>query len=163
MIDFKQIDLVHKKDIDNCLMVNTYRACDFSFTNMYAWNAKFKTFFAIVDETLFLRFTERDGKIYYMLPIGKMPLDKAFDKIQEDAKQLGIPFLMKGITARMWENIESVMPGKFEYIHDRNNDEYIYLSEKLIQLSGKISTDLRMSILFGHIRPLQQKQRWKNV
>lgn len=137
MINFKQVELSDKNDIDSCLKSNTYRSCDFCFTNMYAWNAKFKTHFAIKDETLFLRFTEIDGNIYYMMPIGKMSLANAFSEIFADTKHLNIPFIMKGITPRMWEDIEMVMPDKFERVHDRNNDEYIYLTEKLVRLSGK--------------------------
>lgn len=137
MINFRQVELSDKKDIDSCLSSNTYRACDFCFTNLYAWNAKFKTLFAIKNKTLFLRFNEIDGNTYYMMPIGPMPLDKAFDEIMEDVKCSGKSFMMKGVTTRMWEDIEAIMPGRFEYTHDRNNDEYIYLSEKLIHLSGK--------------------------
>lgn len=137
MINFKQVELNDKKDIDSCLNPNTYRACDFCFTNMYAWNAKFKTLFAIKNKTLFLRFNEVDGNTYYMMPIGPMDLEKAFDELLQDAAQSGRTFQMKGITLRMWKDIESAMPDRFEYIHDRNNDEYIYLSEKLIHLSGK--------------------------
>ncbi|GAB6012974.1 DUF2156 domain-containing protein [Viscerimonas tarda] len=137
MIHFKQVELSDKKEIDDCLASNTYRSCDFSFTNMYAWKAKFKTMFAIKDNTLFLRFNEADGRVYYMIPIGAMPLKEAINETIEEAKQLNIPFLMKGVTPRMWQAIEKAMPGVFDYMHDRNNDEYIYLSERLIQLSGK--------------------------
>lgn len=72
-----------------------------------------------------------------MMPIGKMPLTKAMELIIQDAHQNYIPFQMKGVSVVMWENIQREMPGMFHYIHDRNNDEYIYLSEKLIGLSGK--------------------------
>ncbi len=137
MINFKQIQLSDKKEIDVCLQNNTYRACDFCFTNMYAWNAKFKTVFAIKKKTLFLRFIETDGYIYYMMPIGPLPLNEALSEIIADAKALGIPCMMKGVTMRMWQHIQESMPDIFHYEHDRNNDEYLYLSEKLIQLSGK--------------------------
>lgn len=136
-MDFKQVELSDKKDIDTCLRYNTYRSCDFSFSNMYAWNVKFKTLFAIKRETLFLQFSEMDGNTYCMMPIGAMPLKEAFDLIIEDAKKRKSPFLMKGVTKRMWDKIEEAMPNQFEYIHDRNNDEYIYLSETLINLKGK--------------------------
>ena len=137
MLNFKQTELSDKKDIDECLLSNTYRACDFCFTNMYAWHVKFETEFAIKNKTLFLRFKDVDGLVYYMMPIGAMLLKEAINEIIDDAKQLNIPFLMKGITTRMQEDIEVVMPEVFEYTHDRNNDEYIYLTEKLAQLSGK--------------------------
>jgi len=137
MINFKQITLSDKKDIDACFAGNIYRACDFCFANLYAWNAKFKTVFAIEHRTIFLRFQDSDGQLYYMMPIGKMPLADAFELIIKDAEENKIPFQMKGITTRMWEKIQKEVTYKFRYIPDRNNDEYIYLSEKLIKLSGK--------------------------
>lgn len=137
MINFKQITLSDKKDIDASFAGNEYRACDFCFANLYSWNAKFKTVFAIEHRTIFLRFQDSDGQLYYMMPIGKMPLKDAFSLIMEDAKENRIPFQMKGITSRMWEKIRQEMPETFHYIPDRNNDEYIYFSEKLIKLSGK--------------------------
>lgn len=137
MIDYKQIELSDKVKIDTCLQGNTFRACDFCFTNMFAWNAKFKTQYDIKHKTLFLRFTEIDGQLYYMMPIGPMPVKEAINEMIADAKAHNIPFQMKGISLRMWEIIQKEMPGLFEFTHERNNDEYIYLSEKLITLSGK--------------------------
>ncbi|MBK5720817.1 DUF2156 domain-containing protein [Dysgonomonas sp. Marseille-P4677] len=137
MINFKQITLSDKKVIDASFVGNQYRACDFCFANLFAWNAKFKTVFAIEHRTIFLRFQDSDGQLYYMMPIGHMPLPDAFDLIMQDAKENKIPFQMKGITSRMWENIQKEMPDRFRYIPDRNNDEYIYLCERLIKLSGK--------------------------
>lgn len=137
MIDFKQITLSDKKDIDACFEGNTYRACDFCFANLYSWNVRFKTVFAIVHRTIFLRFQDLDGQLYYMMPIGKMPLSEAFDLMVEDAKENRIPFQMKGVSNKMWETIQQEIPGEFRRLPDRNNDEYIYLSEKLIKLSGK--------------------------
>lgn len=137
MINFKQIELSDKSRIDACLEGNIFRACDFCFTNMYSWNAKFKTQYDIYHKTLFLRFIESDGHMYYMMPIGPMPVKDAVELMMADAKACGTPFRMKGISLRMWDIIKKEMPGEFEYFHDRNNDEYIYLSEKLINLSGK--------------------------
>ena len=137
MINFKDIQITDKPDIDACLTGNTFRACDFSFTNLFAWNVKFNTQFAIKNQTLFLRFTESDGLQYYMMPMGHMNLKPAIEEMIKDAEENKVPFRIKGITERMWAKIEEVMPGTFNYVHDRNNDEYLYLSEKLIRLSGK--------------------------
>jgi hypothetical protein len=137
MMDFKQITLSDKKNINACLQGNNYRVCDFCFANLWAWRAKFKTHFTIVKETLFLRFEGTSGQLFYLMPVGKMPLQKAFDYIKRDAEENNIPFRMKGITEKMWRQVQQAMPGEFSYIRDRDNDEYIYLSEKLIHLSGK--------------------------
>lgn len=137
MINFKTIELSDKKVIDACLANNVYQSCDFCFANLYSWNCKFQTVFAVINETLFLQFKESDGQLYYMMPMGKMPLRKAFEIIIEDANIKYIPFRMKGVSSVMWKQIEQEMPGMFHFIHDRNNDEYIYVTEKLINLSGK--------------------------
>ena len=137
MIHFKPIELSDKAKIDACLDGNTFRACDFSFTNMFAWNSKFKTQYDIQHKTLFLKFQEIDGETYYMMPIGPMPVNESIQILQADAKASNRPFQMKGITVEMWEMISNKMPNQFKYIHERNNDEYIYLSSKLISLSGK--------------------------
>ena len=137
MIPYKQIELSDKEKIDKCLEGNTFRACDFSFTNLISWNPKFKTKYHVIEDTLFLRFIDVNDEYYYMMPIGPMDVRKAIELMKDDAKENNIPFQMKAISQDMWEIIDGVLPGEFEYIHDRDNDEYIYLSEKLINLSGK--------------------------
>lgn len=137
MINFKLVELTDKPRIDACLKNNVYRSCDFSFANMYAWRIKFKTQFEIYHNTLFVRFLESDGIMYYMIPVGTMPLDEAIKLIMSVAEKDNIPFRMKGVTPRMLENINKALPGVFDYLPDRNNAEYLYLSEKLIKLSGK--------------------------
>lgn len=137
MIDFKRITLADKKDIDACFMGNRCRTCDFSFSNLYSWVPKFKTQFSVVDHTLFLRFEGDINDFYYMMPVGKMPLDKSLPMIIEDAKANGHKFVMKGVTTKMWTLIEEAMPDTFHYEFDRDNSEYLYSAEKLITLSGK--------------------------
>jgi Uncharacterized conserved protein len=137
MLQFQQITISDKKKIDTCLQGNDYRVCDFCFTNLFAWQSKFKTLFSIVEETLFLCFEDDDCQQYYFMPVGKMPLEKSFSLIKEDAEKRGIPFQMKGVSEKMWKQIQEIMPNKLCYENDRNNAEYIYLSAKLISLRGK--------------------------
>ena len=137
MLDFKSLQLTDKKIIDTCLDGNTYRACDFNFTNLYSWQSKFETTFTIEQDTLFIRYREADDKFCYLMPIGKMPLEKSLNRVLEDVKMRNTSFLMKGVTRRMWVDIMRAMPDTFECEHDRANDEYIYLSERLINLTGK--------------------------
>lgn len=137
MIDFKRITLSDKKDIDSCFAGNRCRTCDFSFTNLYSWEPKFKTLFSVIDHTLFLRFEGEKNEYYYMMPVGKMPLTKSLPMLIEDAKANGHPFIMKGVTNKMWELIQEAMPDTFKIENDRDNAEYLYFAEKMITLSGK--------------------------
>ncbi len=137
MLHFRPIVLSDKPAIDACLAGNTYRACDFCFTNFFAWQAKFKTTFAIEQETLFIRYADTAGELCYMLPVGKLTVEQSLPLVLHDARTNGIPFTLKGITERMLEKVNEAFPDLFIATHDRDNDEYIYLSEKLIQLTGK--------------------------
>lgn len=138
MINFNLVELSDKKTIDIYFENNDiYRNCDFCFTNLFAWKCKFNTKFSIINHTLFIRYEPSPNIHAYMIPIGKMPLEKSLNLIIEDAKVRNTPFMIKGITNEMWKNIEELMPGLFKLEHDRDNDEYIYLTEKLLRLKGK--------------------------
>lgn len=136
-MNFRPVTLQDKSDIERCLINNTYQSCDFCFVNIFAWANRFLTEFDIQNNTLFLRCKEHDGKTYYMMPIGKMEIKKAFDLIISNSLDYEVPFRMKGISYVMWREIEQAMPGKFKFTHTRENDEYIYLTQTLISLQGK--------------------------
>lgn len=138
MIDFKIIELSDKKEIDSYLSVSGYNCCDFCFSNIFAWQSKFKYTFAVVRQTLFIRYFDNiENALCYLMPAGKMNLHSALSMIITDAKENNIKFIMKQITQEMWESINVVMPDMFQYQFDRDNDEYVYLSEKLINLQGR--------------------------
>ena len=48
-----------------------------------------------------------------------------------------LPFLFKGVSKVVKERMEELCPGRYEFTPDRDNYEYIYKSEDLINLSGK--------------------------
>jgi hypothetical protein len=137
MLNFRPILLSDKKEIDSIFCRNTYMSSDCTFTNLYTWEPLYRTVFAIEGDMLFLRFTGREGQVCYMTPMGGMPYAEAMERIVDDARQNGWPLAVKDVTLRMWNRIEQAWPGRFAFIPDRANYEYIYLSERLIKLSGK--------------------------
>lgn len=137
MINFKDITLSDRAEIEPCFLGNRCRTCDYSFANLYSWAPKFKTQFAVIDYTLFLQFQGDENEVFYMMPVGKMPASKSLPLIIKHAEENNIKFEMKGVTHKMWDAIQNAMPNTFKYVHDRDNAEYLYLAEKLISLSGK--------------------------
>ena len=138
MINFKEIHLSDKNIIDSYLAGNMFRSCGFCFTNMLAWQVKFKTTFAVIEQTLFVRYFDADEKtLCYLMPVGKMDLQRSLSTIIDDAKENNVKFTMKHITQDMWDNINTVMPNTFQRQNDRDNDDYIYLRERLVSLSGR--------------------------
>ena len=53
---FRPITLDAQADIIRYTRVGAYRNCDFSFANMYSWQFLYRTEYAVVEDTLFVRF-----------------------------------------------------------------------------------------------------------
>lgn len=136
MLTFKEITLADKETINNCYPADRCKCCDFSFANVFCWAPKFHTKFAIVQNTLFLDFTD-NYKHYYTMPMGQMNIKESISLILKDAEDRGLEFTMRGITSKMWDIIEDAYPKMFVYESDRDNAEYIYETEKMITLAGK--------------------------
>lgn len=49
----------------------------------------------------------------------------------------GYPFLMKGVTPEAVERIKALCEDCYDFTPDRDNYEYVYLTQSLINLSGK--------------------------
>lgn len=52
-------------------------------------------------------------------------------------KENDLPFLLKGVDPIMMERIKKLCPGVYEFTPDRDNFEYVYATQDLINLSGK--------------------------
>lgn len=49
----------------------------------------------------------------------------------------GVPFVITRIPEHLKSVMRDAFPGGIELVHDRDDDEYVYLKEKLIELSGR--------------------------
>jgi len=136
MLNFRHIEISDKKLIDSCLQSKHSRSCDYCFANLYAWQERFKTVFTVFHDTLFVKF-EDNGATFYMFPLGKMPLKKALKLLENDARERSVELKIKAISEEMWQQIQKEMPDKFSFLPERENFEYLYFTEKLINLSGK--------------------------
>ena len=137
-IPFKPISLADKTAITSLTWPSDNRNCDFSFANMCSWRFLYDSEFAVVDDTLLIRFLIEDkSRIAYMMPVGKGDLSLAIQRLEEDSLRHGHPLCMLGITPEAKEQLESVLPGDFFYIPERDYFDYIYLREDLATLRGK--------------------------
>lgn len=136
MIQFKDITLKDKEAITSITMNSERKNCDLSFSNLCSWRFMFGTQFAIVEGFLVIKFHMND-KLAYMMPVGEGDLKKVLESLIEDATQEGLPFMMYGICNNMKEEIEKLMPGKFEFSSNRDYADYVYLRTDLAELKGK--------------------------
>lgn len=64
-------------------------------------------------------------------------LPRALDKIADWFTQNNKKFRLKGISSDFAARLETLFPGKYSMKEDRNNFDYVYLAENLIELTGR--------------------------
>lgn len=136
MITFKDITLEDKETITRYTLKSARRNCDLSFSNLCSWRFLYHTQFAEVNGFLLLKFWTTEN-LAYMMPVGEGDLKETVHLLMEDARQDGSNFRMLGVCPIARGDLESVMPGEFTFISDRDYADYLYLRTDLATLTGK--------------------------
>ncbi|WP_321334465.1 DUF2156 domain-containing protein [uncultured Bacteroides sp.] len=157
MIVFSDITLQDKTTITSFTMNSNRRNCDLSFSNLCSWRFIYDTKFAIVDDFLVFKFRS-DGKLFYMMPVGKGNVRKVLDDLIEDAHQEKEPFCMLGVCSGMRAELEDIMPEQFTFISNRDYADYIYLRNDLATLKGKKFQSKR-----NHINNFKKKYTYQYI
>ena len=140
MLSFKPITINEKEAITAYTRSGNFLNCDFAFSNMCSWRFLYDSEFAIEDDFLFVRFYLGDNnkrRQAYMFPVGNGDLIKAVEKIEKDALESNHPLSILGVTLYGKNKLESLLPGEFTFIPERNYFDYIYQREDLLTLKGK--------------------------
>jgi len=140
MLSFKKITIEDKEAITAYTYTGTYHNCDYAFANMCSWHFLYDSEYAVSDNFLFIRFYIEDKghkRLAYMFPVGGGDLKHAIDILERDAEEKERPLLILGITPESKVSMESLFPGHFVYIKERDYFDYIYLREDLTTLKGK--------------------------
>lgn len=132
MINFKKLELSDRDWINEQLKKSDFKSCDYSFANNFIWQKPYKIEFADINGFYCLK-----NAYSYTYPAGEGDIKPVIEALMEDAEKKGEKFILRGIMEENVELIESLFPGKFEFSHDRGESDYLYLSEKLISLSGR--------------------------
>lgn len=123
-----------------------YRGANFTFLANYIWRTMYCLSWEIVEDYLCISAGrcdagERDAVMAMPLTrTGSYDLEKlkkCIEICKGKFEQAGIEFALGSVPGHMVEIIENAMPGMFEAEHIRDLDEYVYLKEKLITLSGR--------------------------
>ena len=128
---------------DDYDIYNKYRNTDISnasesaFATVSMWNNYYNLECAENGEFFFLRFNIK-GKIpSYMFPIGNGDLKKALDELFEYSHSKGEKVCFRLATKENVRKLEMLFDGKFLYKESRDSFDYVYMTEKMISLSGK--------------------------
>lgn len=137
MINFRKLSVDDKNEFEPILKNSESFACDSSFSTMFLWKDVYNLRVFRYDDFI-LRAYEKDNKINsYAFPVGKGDRYTVCNEIFNDAKERNIPFAFICVPSEAKKFLEENFPGRFEFEEQRNSEDYIYLTENLINLNGK--------------------------
>ena len=136
MLSFHSLSLEDKKFIDEIAAKEDSRSADFAFGNMFLWDGKYRQSVCRHGDRLVVR-AEGEHVPIFPFPIGSGELAPTILAMRHYANANGYELVLRGVENHHKEQLETLFPGRFIFVHDRDYDDYIYLAEKLATLSGK--------------------------
>lgn len=110
---------------------------EFAFGTLFLWSKAYNCRICRHGEFVFVCYNYGTGEDLYTYPIGKGNLREALEVLRGDAAERGVPFRLWGLSREDCEELEDELPGRFSYEPFRNDFDYIYRSQDLIQLAGR--------------------------
>jgi uncharacterized protein len=136
---FQQVTLEDKPIFDRYFRQRRYENAECTFTNMYMWRKGYSIEWAIIDEYLCIKAGRSDSIPFLLCPFGldDSGLGKVIDKLVDYFSQQQLQFIMKGVSVEMMAGLQKAKPDFFSFEDDRNNHDYVYSTEDLINLAGR--------------------------
>lgn len=137
-INFKKIEKADKVIFDKFYKADYYENAYACFTGLYMWRELANTQWAIEDDIIYLC-SEWAGKFSAFQPLcAREKIPAAITKIIEMFKECGQNEVrFAGLEKFFIEELMKYPDANFEISSDRNNSDYVYLAQDLINLSGR--------------------------
>ncbi len=108
----------------------------YNFTNMFMWGGGGITY-GEVEGCLVLFFQTGRQPVSASYPVGEGDRRAAIRALSAYIRQQGLTPVFRNLSDEMVLELETMFPGCFAYVEDRNAADYIYETEKMIYLPGK--------------------------
>lgn len=110
---------------------------DCTFANIYLLRDKYDIEICMYKDFLIRRYNGKGARLGYTFPIGEGDINRALEKIEEDAAKRGELLRFAFVTEEQKALLEQLRPGKFKFESDQGDSDYVYLCSELSNLSGK--------------------------
>lgn len=142
-MDFRKIQLSDKDWINECLAVSDFKGCEYSFANNLAWHRLNDTVITHYND-FYISCSFENGQPYFTFPAGvalddngKEKYIELFYELKKYVSDLGKSLILSSVTDENLEWIKDYYKDKITCSYDRNNSDYIYNADDLINLRGK--------------------------
>lgn len=137
MIEFRDIDISDKQDINRCLKISDFMGCEYSFANNMAWKRLSDSKIAFYKNFYIVRSVTEDNKPFFVFPSGSGDYLEVFRELKKYTDFLNVPLQISGVTKNYLPMFDELFPQQFTIEYDRDSSDYIYLTSDLIDLKGK--------------------------
>ncbi len=137
MLEFKSISKDDFERYNKYRLKDKTNASEGVFMTMFIWNEYYNLSLAENGEFLFIRFDIKGKSPSYFFPIGEGDLEKAIDELSEYASERGEKLIFRLASRENMQKLKDLYGDRFSYKESRDSYDYVYLTEKMISLSGK--------------------------
>ncbi len=139
MLDLRPLEIEDRELFERFTICYGYHNIEASFANKFIWKEAMQTRIFVDGHTMYLAFNY--GGLEFMVPPFLRDCDINFSGplryCEEYMADTSGSFLLKGVTNEIKAQIEKDCPGRYRFQPDRDNYEYVYLTEDLATLKGK--------------------------
>ena len=136
MIDLKSIEIDDKNLFDEKINFS-YLNSEASFANLYMWRKSSNTKYALINDSLVVFYTKSNGKMACCFPFSSTNLKNDVNIIKQYFDSLDRKFIMESVTEDNANTLKEIYKDDLIITECPNLNDYVYFSEKLINLSGK--------------------------
>ena len=134
-LPFRPVCICDKPNFDRAMRELDDVICDCSFAVQYIWRGKYHTEICTMDGAVLTR-CAYEGKHVYGYPAGG-DLARAVSALQAHCDAAGEPLTLGLLSEKMKTRLEEEFPGRFRFQENRDNADYLYEAQKMIDLPGQ--------------------------
>ncbi len=138
MLEFHKLKLEDYKEIDAILKKDSIENAEHCFLPMYIWSYIYPVCVSIYQNTVFMRTHDKDSNAdWYLAPAGDLDFETSLKLIIEDNEKRGYKLVIYSLSEKQEKIIKEKYQDSFNIEYNRDNADYIYLTEDLTKLEGK--------------------------
>lgn len=132
--DFKPLRIEDKALFDQFLREDPPRISELTVTNLFMWRHKYRPVWKLEEGCLLVLFQTKEEGVYGLPPVGKGDKTRALERLCEEIGKVSPEVRI----CRVDEGFvrAHVDEGRYACLPDRDNSDYVYLTQDLIELSG---------------------------
>lgn len=135
-----KITLEHKSLFDKYFNESDFTASEMNFTNLFMWRDFYNLEFFEISGMICLVASPKEQEPFAYAPIGSYTPDRfrlSVNAMMEYFNEKGWRLVFKRVEESKLKFFENYIDGKIKIEYDRDNSDYIYMTEDLINLKGR--------------------------